>query len=164
MSAQKTTARSSAAPRARATGSISGLHDASGKTGFKPWDKGQYALQVVDSDGSKPTRAGDYMLKVKYTILGQPDDINEGRDPVGKAAFCNFVIQPDTPQYEFQVNNLKNYLNAVGIKVADDNSFDHKKAITRKVAVNWGIKKNKQSGLDEQAWNGFVAFDESDYA
>lgn len=149
---------------AKATGAFSGLKDSSGKIGFKPWDKGQYALQVVDSDDSKPTKKGDYMLKVKFNVIGQPEDVNEGRDPIGKAAYTNFVIQPETDNYQFQIDRLKNYLDAVGVKVGADNTFDHRKALTAKVAVHWGIKKNKETGEDEQAWNGFVAFDESDYA
>ena len=162
MAAQKST-RSTGKPAARASTGIPGLGGATGKVGFKPWDKGQYALQVADSDDSKPTKDGDYMLKVRYTIIGQPEDINKGRDPIGKTAFCNFVITPDAEYYERQINNLKNYLNTTGVKVVGD-SFDHRKAVGQKVAANWGIKKNKKTAMDEQAWNGFIPFDESDYA
>lgn len=162
MSAQKTS-RSVGKPAARASTGIPGLGGATGKVGFKPWDKGQYALQIADSDDSKPTKSGDYMLKVRFTIIGQPDGVNGSRDPIGRTTFNNFVVIPETEYYDFQINNLKNYLNAAGVKVVGD-SFDHRKAVGQKLAVNWGVKKNKATGLDEQAWNGFVPFAQSDFA
>jgi hypothetical protein len=146
---------------AKVRSALSGLGAAKGEVSRHLHVRGQYLLEITAASDDKPTRNDDYMLKVEFQILGYPDaDKTGGYDPAGKKMYWNGVVQ-DGEYHDFQVNQLKNLCNAANVKIDKDDQYvgGVKKFLTQIVIANVGVGKNKNTGEDEQKWNGFLARD-----
>jgi len=124
---------------------IPGLYESEGaiSTDFPAFDKGDYFVEC-DSFEEKVTKAGDKVNhSAKLLIVDGPEQI-DGRDIVAKPLFANYVLNdPEHEFYTLGVNKLKNFLNAAGIPVSRDGSFDHKKAVGKKFWVTLSKKPVK---------------------
>lgn len=99
---------------------IEGLGASRGKMGFDPWPAGLYAVSIKEADDSKPSKNGHWMLKLKYTIIGLPADVDFGnRDPLGKTAYESIYVPRSSAEkwHKQAVDKLRNRLNAAGVKV-----------------------------------------------
>ena len=141
-----------------------GLKANRGKLGFEPWKAGQYLIEVVMASDDKPTRNGDYMLKLKMTILDGPEQ-DDDRDPLGKPLFANLPVpSPEARWYDLALTKYKNAIDAFHIRVTQDGPVAPQKFVGKRAALNVTIGVDKQTGEERQDNAGFIAVEDSDYA
>ena len=122
-----------------------GLYESKGEvvSEFQAYDKGNYYVEV-DSFEEKQTQNGNEMHVAKMIILNAEKEQADGRNVEGMPIFHNMVIQdPDHQYYQLGIDQLKNFLNAAGVKVNKEGLFDHKKAVGSKFWVELGKVNRK---------------------
>lgn len=152
--------------KASVKGGIGGLFDAKGAgRKFAPWPKGQYAFQCTDADDSKPTKNGDYMLKLVLSCIdttATKEGLN-GRDPIGKTFFKYQCVIPGD-NFDRNVDELKMVCNAFGVKIDKTTNYytkGPKAFIGQKAACDLTVYKKKDTGEDEQGWNNWYTIADS---
>ena len=133
---------------------VSGLSGSKGDVGFKLLDAGRYEMEI-QSASWETASTGAQMFVVKTVITNVEDQklLEQEPDPIGRNMTLRFVISD--PVNDFQIDALKNFLNALGVKVAKDDTFSDNACIEKKFWVRAGKALNKKTKQEEQKWYEF---------
>lgn len=133
---------------------VTGLSASKGDVGFKLLDGGRYEMEIQAASWEvASTGANMFVTKNVITNVEDPKLLEQDPDPIGRNMSIRFVISD--PPLDFQTDALKNFLNAIGVRVAKDETFSENACVEKKFWVRAGKGKNKKSGEDEQKWYEF---------
>jgi hypothetical protein len=111
----------------------------------QPYAAGKYAFTVTEVEETT-TKNGDYMLVARHTIGDTYPEQPGKRKVEGKTYTHRFVVIEGHESYDFFIAKLKDWLTACGVRVASDNSFNHKAAVGKELFGDMALSPDKRDG------------------
>jgi len=145
---------------------VSGLHDRSGDVKSPLLKPGRYVVTCVSAREPKRNRDDNGTIfgwDLNITdALGQAADQDPSLYQGRNQYFSTFIMDEEHPKYSdwhhLGEEQLKNFLDAMGVKVDDDGSFDPEDAVDNEAIAKLKVQKAKTDDDDDR--NEVVEFKE----
>ena len=133
---------------------LPGLSKQTGEMKFEVYPDDDYIVELESVEFIQKDN-GRINVKIKTKIIGNVSRDSEALDKYGDKVLFAFIslADPDEDWYDLSINRLKNFLNAFGVEVDDDDDYNVEDAYgERAVATVRTRKYNDKLSNEVKVW------------